>query len=72
MSDWQLIDTAPDSPDAKLRVLVFDASQRNPVEVKFADGSWWRERAKKYGPGSAPTHSMHLPPPPARLEGTEK
>ena len=63
-AEWQPIATAPDSPDAKLRVLVFDPSQRNPVEARIADGTWWRDRAKRYGPNAAPTHWLALPGPP--------
>lgn len=61
---WQTIETAPDSADGKLRVLVFDPGQRVPIDVKIADGNWWRDRAKRHGESAAPTHWMPLPAPP--------
>jgi len=63
--EWQTIETARDSPDGKLRVLVFDPTQRNAIGVAIADGKWWRKNAKSRGPHTAPTHWMPLPAPPA-------
>ena len=62
MGEWQPIETAPDvEADLSKRVLTY--SPVRGVELRLADGAWWRMRTKEGSTGH-PTHWMPLPPPP--------
>ena len=71
MARWQPIETAPKDGQA---ILVTDGSYRYCVEWS-EEFDWWTVDDNKLGPfrlrGSAPTHWMPLPPPPASAEGVE-
>lgn len=63
--NWQPIETAPSSPDGKLKVLTYDPTEKpDCIQIQIADGDWWRKNAKSRGPWTAPTHWMPLPPQP--------
>ena len=68
---WRHIETAPKDGQA---ILVTDGRGRYCVEWD-EEFDWWTVDDNKLGPfrlrGSAPTHWMPLPPPPASAEGVE-
>lgn len=58
MDEWHPIETAPAANEAyDRRILVYDPRLKDPVEIRLADGDWWRH-------GNGPTHWMPLPSPP--------
>jgi hypothetical protein len=56
MSEWQPISTAP-KVDGENKIIVYHP--KFGVEVRLADGEWWRMEAT-----CSPTHWMPLPEPP--------
>ena len=69
MSGWQPIETAPD--DGR-RIIVYDPRVREAhrVEIRGADGGFWRWNAASGG--TNPTHWMPLPEPPALTAKAEQ
>jgi hypothetical protein len=55
--EWKPIETAPKADWTNRKILVYDPRMNEPVEIRLADGDWWR----KHG---GPTHWMPLPAPP--------
>lgn len=61
MTGWQPIETAPE--DGRQVIVYGGTVLGEKVEMRGADGGWWR-LCKKQGYHSIPTHWMPLPEPP--------